>query len=72
MNHIFNIFESFFEYIKKNIWNMFNILLEKSDLNLQDINGNNIIHYIIIERNYHFLNQNPWVLLHNNKNVNLL
>ena len=37
--------------------NMFNILLEKSNLNLQDINGNNIIHYIIIERNYNFLNQ---------------
>ena len=31
---------------------MFNLLIEKSDISLQDVNGNNILHYIIYEKNY--------------------
>jgi ankyrin repeat protein len=36
---------------------MFNLLLEKSNVGLQDISGNNIMHYIIHEKNYHFINK---------------
>ena len=35
-----------------NNYEMFNLLIEKSDISLQDVNGNNILHYIIYEKNY--------------------
>lgn len=34
----------------------FKILLDKSNINLQDINGNTVLHYCIIEKNYDFIN----------------
>ena len=36
---------------------MFDLLIEKSNITLQDINGNNILHYIIHEKNYSFINK---------------
>ena len=34
---------------------IFDLLIDKSDISLQDINGNNILHYIIHEKNYGFI-----------------
>ena len=35
---------------------MFNLLIEKSDISLQDVNGNNILHYLIYEKSYSLIN----------------
>ena len=35
--------------------NIFNLLLEKSDMDIQDINGNNVLHYAISEKNLLFI-----------------
>jgi len=45
----------------------FDILLDKSNLELQDINGNTIIHYCIIEKNYHFIDK----IIQKNINLNI-
>ena len=36
---------------------MFDLLIDKTDISLQDINGNNILHYIIHEKNYGFIDR---------------
>ena len=35
---------------------IFNFLLDKSDLNLQDNLGNNIMHYVIIYNKFNYIN----------------
>jgi ankyrin repeat protein len=43
--------------ILSNDYEIFDILLEGTDLELQDINGNNSLHYCIIEKNYEFIDK---------------
>jgi len=43
--------------ILQNDYETFNILIDKTNLELQDINGNNSLHYCIIEKNYEFIDK---------------
>jgi len=43
--------------ILQNDYEIFDILIEKTNLELQDINGNNSLHYCIIEKNYEFIDK---------------
>lgn len=50
---------------------IFNFLLNKSDLNLQDNLGNNILHYVIIYNKLNYINDIINLLKNNNKLINL-
>lgn len=50
---------------------IFNFLLDKSDLNLQDNLGNNIMHYVIIYNKYNYINTIIDFLKNNNNLLNL-
>lgn len=53
--------------ILQNDYETFNLLIDKTNLEIQDINGNNGLHYSIIEKNYEFIDK----FVERNLNLNI-